>query len=721
MAIVDNPYSRWASLEAEALSSGQYEQSDSSNVIRVFAADAVDSSSSSGAATSSNSSSTSVNNGVRIGRILTMLSSTLYASDDEVATTEIAAIMAVRDFNLRRWRDVYEPQPAASVTHATNTSTEISGNETSCNFYLTLGLARPIGNNVQDWARQFLDRVLFHGMLRNGSGGSDNSLYLFNVTTLRPMAVLGGTTREAAVMLAQLGSVSSPRGVSSSSQSASALDREGWADEGVMVMSPVASTTYLDDIPMFMRTVTTTRPFAQTLCRYLRSIGVRFLGVFYSNDVLGTSYLLDLKVAAASNGIEITPISYDATLGLASLDDDVDWSVTISKLDSSEILYYFGVLTADSWVQVITRLHRSELLGANSDRVWFFDRTLLAGLSGLELHMDNSTQSDLVLALNRSAIVDFEASSARNIEIHAESFQQTLADPDFVDYWDGLRSRGGYDRPVSLETFTPQPNIYSMLAYDAVMAMGLGACQTADQDLIRGGDLMNQTTYTQFFGATGDVRFKSFGTREPDGLIFRISNLFFQPAHDSADFLEVDHVPCYQFNVHSNESAVLRNLTFPSGSTTPPPVTEATGENTNPVPVGVSVVSFVLAATVILLSLAFGAWTTLRRNSPQVRASQPVFLVLVCFGTLMIGISITLSAIQYISPTSTCMVYTWLFALGVSLVFAALFAKTWRIHRVFKSATRFRRVEIRAKDVLWPIVVICGLEVAVLTAWTVRV
>ena len=66
-----------------------------------------------------------------------------------------------------------------------------------------------------------------------------------------------------------------------------------------------------------------------------------------------------------------------------------------------------------------------------------------------------------------------------------------------------------------------------------------------------------------------------------------------------------------------------------------------------------------------------------------------------------------------------CMASPWLAATGMTLVFSALFSKIWRLHSVFKNAMRFQRVEVKAKDVILPLVVMLSLNVIFLTIWTV--
>ena len=66
-----------------------------------------------------------------------------------------------------------------------------------------------------------------------------------------------------------------------------------------------------------------------------------------------------------------------------------------------------------------------------------------------------------------------------------------------------------------------------------------------------------------------------------------------------------------------------------------------------------------------------------------------------------------------------CMAGPWLAATGMTLVFSALFSKIWRLHSVFKNAMRFQRVEVQAKDVMLPLVVMLSLNFLFLTIWTV--
>jgi hypothetical protein len=66
-----------------------------------------------------------------------------------------------------------------------------------------------------------------------------------------------------------------------------------------------------------------------------------------------------------------------------------------------------------------------------------------------------------------------------------------------------------------------------------------------------------------------------------------------------------------------------------------------------------------------------------------------------------------------------CMLDIYLFSIGFSMTFAALFSKTWRINIVHASARKCRRVTIRATDVLLPFTVLMVLNMTILITWTI--
>lgn len=134
-------------------------------------------------------------------------------------------------------------------------------------------------------------------------------------------------------------------------------------------------------------------------------------------------------------------------------------------------------------------------------------------------------------------------------------------------------------------------------------------------------------------------------------------------------------------------------------------------------------VGLTLAGLVIAFSTFFAACVFYFRNVQVIKASQPIFLLMVCFGTLLLGSTIIpLSVDDSIASTRgcdiACMAAPWLLSLGFTTVFAALYSKIWRINKIFRNAKGFKRVKVSEKDVLAPFLVLFILNVILLIGWT---
>ncbi|KAL3922564.1 MAG: hypothetical protein SGILL_002138, partial [Bacillariaceae sp.] len=137
----------------------------------------------------------------------------------------------------------------------------------------------------------------------------------------------------------------------------------------------------------------------------------------------------------------------------------------------------------------------------------------------------------------------------------------------------------------------------------------------------------------------------------------------------------------------------------------------------------VRIVGYVLAAIIVCLAAYCVWWVYAYRRERVVRASQPMFLVTIAFGSFLMAMTIIPLSIDD-GVTSergcdiACMFAPWLFSVGFVTSFAALFSKLWRINKIFQS-NRFQRVKVTEKDVLVPFAVLFVLNFALLLAWTI--
>eukprot|EP00977_Amphora_coffeiformis_P021241 scaffold9085_cov215-Amphora_coffeaeformis.AAC.9 len=134
-------------------------------------------------------------------------------------------------------------------------------------------------------------------------------------------------------------------------------------------------------------------------------------------------------------------------------------------------------------------------------------------------------------------------------------------------------------------------------------------------------------------------------------------------------------------------------------------------------------VGLVLMAIIVLASMGSCTWMIMKRKRSVVTVSQPLFLGLICLGTLVMGLTIYVMGVDDSVASQkrcnrACMATPWLFAIGFSVCFSALFSKIWRIQILMKSAMRFRRVTVTVKDVILPFTILLTLNVAFLLMWT---
>ena len=132
---------------------------------------------------------------------------------------------------------------------------------------------------------------------------------------------------------------------------------------------------------------------------------------------------------------------------------------------------------------------------------------------------------------------------------------------------------------------------------------------------------------------------------------------------------------------------------------------------------------YALLAIIITSALAASTWVFVKRDSKVVKASQPEFLSLICFGAIIMGLVIIPMSIDDSIASQrgcdiACLSTPWLLAVGFCVMFRLLDAKIMRVNKSMKSAKRFRRVTVEAKDVLLPFVTMFSLNVVFLSVAT---
>jgi 7 transmembrane sweet-taste receptor of 3 GCPR/Receptor family ligand binding region len=531
--------------------------------------------------------------------------------------------------------------------------------------------------------------TITHRSTRNQTYGSLAGVFQRDVLLAplheRPMAILGGVHSADSIILALLGSVSGPANSS----------------EVMMNMSPVSNSADLEsresDFPYFSRTIPSIMADAEVLCRFLNSIGVNQLAVLYLIGNYGLSFYFGLLSIAPYYNIQVYEFSFNY---------ETAFNQAISDLKASPLRYVFCVVDVGYWAQVLEGLLLEPGVLYSKEYVWMFSDSF-----ALELEGDvTSYLYPYGEWLNRSLVLSLQ-SPPGSVAVQRRQFIEAGHDPEFLDLWN--RSHAGERFPDQ----TPNPSLFALLTYDATIALGLASCMSSADNVTSVDILQSIHSGLNFTGTTGHVSFDVTNSRIPEHMPYVIQNIFYDKS------VGFDMIPSMSVRLVDQGFTTLRPIVFKSGSTAPPPDLAPVVVTTDDIPVGVQVFCLLLTALSLLFAIACGIWTVLKRNLPAVRASQPIFLGILSVGTFFLAFSSVFLTWQQPLPDPVlnvaCMANPWFMSVGLTTIFAALFAKTWRIRRLYSSAKVFRRVTIRARDVVWPLLILLTINVIILTVWTV--
>lgn len=130
-----------------------------------------------------------------------------------------------------------------------------------------------------------------------------------------------------------------------------------------------------------------------------------------------------------------------------------------------------------------------------------------------------------------------------------------------------------------------------------------------------------------------------------------------------------------------------------------------------------TIVLMVLTSIFLVLCIISGIDLVFHWNSNVVRSASKNFLFLSLVGVMLQGISLFFWIGKATAPT--CILRFWFFGIGYSLVFSCIFAKNYRVWRIFSEKESFKRIEILDIHLLLKFVfVIVGIEILFLTIWT---
>jgi hypothetical protein len=136
---------------------------------------------------------------------------------------------------------------------------------------------------------------------------------------------------------------------------------------------------------------------------------------------------------------------------------------------------------------------------------------------------------------------------------------------------------------------------------------------------------------------------------------------------------------------------------------------------------GIQIAGLFLASVAFIGVVGTGLWVFANRQNKLIKAGQPAFLYLLCFGAALVAPSSIFMAFDESDGLTTeqlsgmCSAFPWFFIVGYLLMYSALICKLWRLSKVLQ----MRRKAVLAQQVLRPILIIMGCCFVILMVWQI--
>ena len=129
---------------------------------------------------------------------------------------------------------------------------------------------------------------------------------------------------------------------------------------------------------------------------------------------------------------------------------------------------------------------------------------------------------------------------------------------------------------------------------------------------------------------------------------------------------------------------------------------------------GLQSLGYAVGSIGMVMVVCFSVFTIRYHRHPLIRSSSPIFLSISFLGLLLLFASI----IALVSPVTatSCSAFQWLLNLGITLTFGPLFAKTWRIYRIF-GRRKLSVVKISNGKLMAIVVVLFVVELLLMALW----
>ena len=441
-------------------------------------------------------------------------------------------------------------------------------------------------------------------------------------------------------------------------------------------ISPVSTSTLLDDedqYPLFGRTIPSDDGTATPLLALLTSWNVNHIAIVHTYSAYGISFA-DAIVKHAAPALNISKFGVINTEA-----DDRVISNAVRLLKETQCRYFFTVISETTLLdKVMTEAYKQGIAGTGL-HTWLFSDGSDGSVAGRSFPLG----SPLAKAYKGTGVLRatggmYGIDAFDHLTLAMQELKKFQEDLSFLNSHLPIYPEGAsvnHSEVTSQDTFLANPGYVAPFVYDAVIALGLAACNlTSKRENFTGQDLYQAFVETEFEGASGSVEFiVATGSRTLNSTLYSLTNFVIDDNTDGEVKFKRVETHLYKSNRWENHYAFI----FSDGTHVIPPELPPLEYNPNYLSIPVKAAGLLLCAIIIALSISFGLWTYHNRGVQAVRASQPIFLYVISSGTLLMGSAIIPMSIDEgwtskEGADAACMAFPWLFFIGWSLTFSAL-------------------------------------------------
>jgi len=469
----------------------------------------------------------------------------------------------------------------------------------------------------------------------------------------------------------------------------------------------------LDDVsayPTFMRTIPTDDAVSFSICRYWNGLGYRYVNVLYGDNDYGAAFKDSIQKHCRAMGL--------AQVGAFSFGNDKA-SVDLALLKMQESKINIVMLVGGDSAMNTYVMEQGYALGlTGAGKMWVLSDAVASS------EMDAIENQDARVAMAGSLrVIAAGVTDGEKKWMDFRDAWPTLDESTFNPYlpsWSQLES--GFFANTALGPDSDIVKDVGSFQFDAVAALGLFSCMYQPQGQVNkswSSWIMSDPTILNFDGLSGPVSFAENGNRDSRTANYRMfvtelngttaSFNLKQTFNPDLDAWELTEGAEMRYN--GNILAVPKDTNFEEDLNS--------AQDTKTI--------LYLMVVFLMGELTFClCWTFVFRKTAIVRSSQTKFLVMFVVGGYISAMSIIpmtfddVDDVQGLSRNGTyehantgCTLTLWLYTTGFALMYAPLFAKMWRVHKLFSNKS-LKRVNIPNGKLLVIVMGIAGIQAVVM-------